>query len=254
MRVGVTLPSGSEIDIAVAAESVGLPFVHVAAATGTESVIAATVVAATSRVRVIVGVNVGDEHPVTIAEEIAVLDNLSNGRIGVIAELGALDPEAAAEDVTVMRGSWAGRPIRHHGRRWQVPAGLEGHVAPAAVMVTPPPAQLEMPLWVAGDAAGAVATSLCLPAVANTPGAVDASATVAAGRATLTGEIDADRQLVGVWATAGTTHLLCALDGTATVEAMARWLVPEVAMVEFPRVVTETPLPAPWPPSGDSAS
>ncbi|MDF2733026.1 MAG: hypothetical protein K0S92_1662, partial [Desertimonas sp.] len=65
MRVGVTLPSGSEIDIAVAAESVGLPFVHVAAATGTESVIAATVVAATSRVRVIVGVNVGDEHPVT---------------------------------------------------------------------------------------------------------------------------------------------------------------------------------------------
>ena len=142
--------------------------------------IAATVVAATSRVRVIVGVNLGDEHPVTLAEEIAVLDNLSNGRIGVIAELGALDPEAAAEDVTVMRASWAGRPIRHRGRRWQVPAGLDGHVAPAAVMVTPPPAQLEMPLWVAGDAAGAVGTSLGLPVVANTPGAVDAAAPVAA--------------------------------------------------------------------------
>ena len=113
-------------------------------------------VAATTTVRVIVGVNVGDEHPVTLAEEIAVLDNLSNGRIGVIAEVGSLDADAATEDVTVLRASWSGRPLAHRGMRWQVPAGLAEHDAPSAVMVTPPPAQLEVPLWVAGEAARAV--------------------------------------------------------------------------------------------------
>jgi alkanesulfonate monooxygenase SsuD/methylene tetrahydromethanopterin reductase-like flavin-dependent oxidoreductase (luciferase family) len=247
VRLGVTLPAGGEVELAVAAESVGLPFVHVAAATGTESVIAATVVAATNTVRVIVGVNLGDEHPVTLAEEIVVLDNLSNGRIGVIGEIGSLDTEAATEDVTLLRASWVGRPIRHRGRRWQVPAGIAGHIGPNAVMVTPSPAQLEVPLWIAGDAARAVGASLGLPVVANAPGAVDASVPVAPGQVTLVGDVGGDRQVVGDWSSAGATHLLCALDGAATVEATARWLVPEVAMVEFPRVVTETPLPAPWP-------
>jgi alkanesulfonate monooxygenase SsuD/methylene tetrahydromethanopterin reductase-like flavin-dependent oxidoreductase (luciferase family) len=253
MRLGVTLPAGGEVELAVAAESVGLPFVHVAAATGTESVIAATVAAATNTIRVIVGVNLGDEHPVTLAEEIVVLDNLSNGRIGVIGELGWLDTEAATEDVTLLRLSWTGRPIRHRGRRWQVPAGIAGHVAPDSVMVTPSPAQLEVPLWIAGDAARAVGASLGLPVVANAPGAVDASVPVAPGQATLVGDVDADRQIVGDWSSAGATHLLCSLDGTATVETIARWLVPEVSMVDFPRVVTETPLPARWPHTADAA-
>ena len=247
MRIGVTLPADREVELAVAAEAVGLPFVYVAAAPGTESVIAATVVAATSTVRVIVGLHLGDEHPVTLAEEIVVLDNLSNGRIGVIGELGSLDIEAATEDVTLLRASWAGRPIRHRGERWQVPAGLAGHVAPDAVMVTPAPAQLDVPLWMAGDAARPVGASLGLPVVAHAPGAVDAAVPVSPGRATLVGDVDIDRQTVSDWSSVGATHLLCALDGTATVEAIARWLVPEVAMVEFPRVVTETPLPASWP-------
>ena len=193
MRIGVTLPSGGEAEIAVAAESVGVPFVHVAAAAGTESAIAATVVAATSTVRVIVGVNVGDEHPVTLAEEIAVLDNLSNGRVGVIAELGALDPDAAAEDVALLRASWSGRAIAHRGKRWQVPAGLAGHVAPAAVMVTPPPAQLEVPLWVAGDAAGASPVAVAARRGEHPRGGRRLGAG-GPGAATLTGDLDADRQ------------------------------------------------------------
>ncbi len=173
VRLGVTLPPGGEAELAAAAESVGVPFVHVAASPGTESAIAATVVVATTTVRVIVGVNVGDEHPVTLAEEIAVLDNLSNGRIGVIAELGALGADDATEDVSVLRASWSGRAIAHRGRRWQVPAGLPGHVAPAAVMVTPPPAQLEIPLWVAGEYANSVGQSLSLPVVAGRLADVD---------------------------------------------------------------------------------
>ena len=225
----------------------GVPFVEVSGESGTESAIAATVIVATTTVRVIVGLHVGDEHPVTLAEEIAVLDNLSNGRIGVIAELGSLSVDDATEDVSVLRASWSGRSIAHRGPRWQVPAGLPGHAAPQAVMVTPPPAQLEVSLWVAGDNAADVGQSLGLPVVAGTAAEVDASSPVAPGRLTLDGEVDTDRQAVIEWSSAGATHLLCALSGTASVEAIARWLQPEVAMVGFPRAVTETPLPAPWP-------
>jgi alkanesulfonate monooxygenase SsuD/methylene tetrahydromethanopterin reductase-like flavin-dependent oxidoreductase (luciferase family) len=247
VRLGVTLAPDREAELAAAAESVGVPFVHVAAAAGTESAIAATVAAATTTIRVIFGINVGDEHPVTLAEEIAVLDNLSNGRIGVIAELGALGADDATEDVSVLRASWSGRAIAHRGRRWQVPAGLPGHVAPAAVMVTPPPAQLEIPLWVAGEHATNVGQSLSLPVVAGRLADVDSSLPVAPGRVELGGDLDADRRLVAEWSAAGATHLLCTLSGSATVDALARWLQPEVAMVGFPRVVTESPLPAQWP-------
>jgi alkanesulfonate monooxygenase SsuD/methylene tetrahydromethanopterin reductase-like flavin-dependent oxidoreductase (luciferase family) len=247
MRLGVTLPPGGEIEVAVAAEAVGIPFVGVVAAPGTESAIAATVVAATTAVRVVVGLHVGVEHPTTLAEEIAVLDNLSNGRMGVLAELGSLDPDDAIEDITVLRASLSGRPLAHRGRRWRVPAGLLGHVAPPAVMVTPPPAQLEVPLWVSGAAATDVAATLAVPPVVDDPGEIEASSPVAPGRARLSGDVDADRDVVLAWSSAGATHVLCSLDGSATVEVVARWLQPEVAMVGFPRVVTESPLPASWP-------
>ncbi len=184
----------------------------------------------------------------TLAEEIAVLDNLSNGRIGVIAELGSLSADDATEDVSVLRASWSGRAIAHRGRRWQVPAGLPGHVAPPAVMVTPPPAQLEVPLWVAGENARGVGRSVGLPVVVAGAGRcrrVEPRGPWARRRSS--GDLDADRREVIEWSAAGATHLLCALSGSASVEAIARWLQPEVAMVGFPRIVTETPLPAPWP-------
>ena len=194
------------------------PFVHLSADPGTEAAIAAAVVVATATIRVIVGLHIGGEHPVTLAEEIAVLDNLSNGRIGVIAELGQLDEDDATEDVSLLRASWSGRAITHRGMRWQVPAGLPGHVAPTAVMVTPPPVQLEMPLWVAGENAPGVGRSLGLPVVASALADIDPTHPVAPGRVELSGDLDADRQLVIEWSSAGATHLLCTLHGAATVE------------------------------------
>jgi hypothetical protein len=247
MRLGVTLPPDREVELATAAESVGVPFVHVETAAGTQSAIAATVVAATSSIRVIVSLDIGDEHPTTLAEEIAVLDNLSNGRIGVIAELGELGAADCTEDVALMRACWSGRPITHRGRRWRVPAELPGHVAPPAVMVTPPPAQLEVPLWVAGAAAIEVSRALSLPNVAVAPGAIDASLPVAPARGTLGGGLDVDRRAVIEWSAAGATHLLCTLTGTASLDELTRWLMPEVAMVGFPRMVAQSPLPASWP-------
>jgi alkanesulfonate monooxygenase SsuD/methylene tetrahydromethanopterin reductase-like flavin-dependent oxidoreductase (luciferase family) len=198
-------------------------------------------------VRILVGLHVGDENPVTLAEEIAVVDNVSNGRLGVVAEVGALTAGAAGEDVAVLRASWSGRPVAHRGARWKVPAGLPGHTAPEAVMVTPQPVQLTVPLWVAGTEARSVAAALSLPWVADTPADVDRSAAVAPGWTELDGDLEGDRAGVIEWSTAGATHLLCTLSGSATIEALARWLQPEVAMVAFPRVITQTPLPAAWP-------
>jgi hypothetical protein len=49
------------------------------------------------------------------------------------------------------------------------------------------------------------------------------------------------------WSNAGATHLLCTLAATADVGMLARWLIPEVGMVAFPRVVADAPEPASWP-------
>ena len=114
-------------------------------------------------------------------------------------------------------------------------------------MVTPATAQLVVPIWIAGAAANDVARSLSIPAVALAPADIDATSQVAPGRGALAGDLDADRQLVADWAAAGTTHLVCELGGTATISSLARWLIPEVGMVAFPRVVADAPLPAPWP-------
>jgi alkanesulfonate monooxygenase SsuD/methylene tetrahydromethanopterin reductase-like flavin-dependent oxidoreductase (luciferase family) len=247
MRLGVTLPAGDEVGAALAAEAVGIPFVEVAAATGTEATVAAAVAATTSAVRIVVRLHLGDEHPTTLAEEIAVVDNVSNGRVAVLADLGALDVDAAVDDLTLLRDSWLGRPLHRTGPRWQVAAGLPGHRAPPAVIVSPSPAQLVVPLWICGAAADDVTAALAVPSVAEGPADVDPQSPVAPGRAQLTGDVDADRALVLAWSAAGATHILCELGGSATVESLARWLIPEVAMIDFPRVVTETPLPAPWP-------
>ena len=247
MRIGVTLPREQEIESAVSAEAVGIPFVYVSSTPGSEAAVGAAVAAATTAIRIIVGVHLGDENPVTLAEEIAVLDNLSNGRVAVIAELGSLSAEAASEDVGLLRAALSGRPLGHRGPRWQVPAGIAGHVAPASVIVTPAPAQLVVPIWVAGDAAAAVGPSLSVPLVATETGAIDAEDTVCPARCALDGDLDVDRRRVVEWSQAGATHLLCTLDGEATVASLARWLIPEVGMVAFPRVVAEAPLPAAWP-------
>ncbi len=64
----------------------------------------------------------------------------------------------------------------------------------------------------------------------------------------MSGDLEDDREHVIEWSRAGATHLLCTLSGTATIEALQRRLQPEVAMVAFPRLITQTPLPASWPP------
>jgi alkanesulfonate monooxygenase SsuD/methylene tetrahydromethanopterin reductase-like flavin-dependent oxidoreductase (luciferase family) len=247
VRIGLTLPAGRDVEAARLAEAAGLFGVLVEGERPGLEMLAAGEVAATTRsVRIVVRVPLGSEHPITLAEELAVLDNLAGGRLVVLADSAGLDADEAAEDLEVLRRSWTARPLRHRGVRWAVPAGIAGHTAPAAVMVTPPPAQVEVPVWLTGTAAATLAARSGLPAVAERPADARPDLPVQPAATALTGDLHDDRATVITWADAGATHLLVRA-GPEAVATIARHLAPEVAMPGFPRVVAESPLPLPWP-------
>ena len=204
---------------------------------------------ATAFVRVIVRVELGHEHPVTIAEELSILDNTNNGRTVVLVDGGALSEADARDELDVLREALGNRPLRHEGPRWKAPAGLPANVqAPKAIAVTPKPAQLEIPFWLAGGFAAG------LPVVARDHSAVDASLSVQPAMAAITGSMDSDRETVRAWAERGATHLLLELppdiDQAELMTLISRYLAPEVGMPHFPRVMSNSKVPLPWPGDG----
>jgi ketosteroid isomerase-like protein len=104
-----------------------------------------------------------DRHPLEIAESAAVADNCANGRLVAVladhANAGVLLEEAAA----VVLAAIAPRPFEHSGARWRVPARLAQNAdTERLVRLTPPPVQLELPVWLAGPAAATAARRLGL--------------------------------------------------------------------------------------------
>ncbi|MCH0538345.1 LLM class flavin-dependent oxidoreductase [Streptomyces sp. MUM 203J] len=116
------------------------------------SVTAAALAAVTERIGIRAGSVVAPlHHPVRIAEEWSVVDNLSHGRAGIALASGwnavdfALRPEgyagrkdAVVETVETVRSLWRGEPL----------AVTDGAGRPAEVKVFPPPVQPELPIWV----------------------------------------------------------------------------------------------------------
>lgn len=230
MRIGLVV--GDDVTRAIEAERAGLFGVLVTGdAPGAEIVLAAEVAARTETVRVVVRVPLGVEHPLTLAEELAVLDNLAAGRLVVLADPAGLDREAFFEDLRLLRRCWTPRPVTHDGPRWRVPA---------PVMVTPHPAQVQVPVWVAARAEG-------LPVLATSFDQCDAALPVQPALTELTGAVERDREEAQRWAEAGATHLLARLPGDADLADLARHVVPEVGMPDFPRVIADSPAPLPWP-------
>lgn len=252
MRIGLQLRPGREAEDARIAEAAACAFVGVDDAVRSPIVAAAAVAVATDLVRIVVPVRLGTDHPVTLAEDVAVLDNLSGGRVVALVDTGALGPEEAAEDLGLLRASLGARPVRHRGARWQVPAGLEGHEAPESIQVTPKPVQISVPLWLTGAvASGLDVAGGALPVLADATAAVDPAIEVQPAVLVIGGTeatLDADRDAVIALADAGATHLLLrAADPAAAAPLVARFLIPEVAMTGFPRVVAEAMLPPSWP-------
>lgn len=128
-------------------------------------VVAAALAAATSGLRLAACVDAGP-HPVTIAEEAAVADLACGGRL--VLGLSGDDEPLLAETVDVLLAAFAARPFRHDGVRWRIPARLPEHeLAEQRVRVAPAPAQLELPVWLAGLAGPAVAHERCLSFVSS---------------------------------------------------------------------------------------
>lgn len=247
MRIGLALPQDDAAAWAAAADAAGLFAVEVTGELG--AVDAVPVIRATRHARVVVRVPLGAEHPITLAEELAVLDALSGGRIIALLDTGALRAGEAEEDVALVRAGLSSRPIRHAGARWTVPAGIHED-APDAIMVTPAPVQYELPLWLEGAAAAAVGARLGVAVLDGAP-ADDAAYRPRAGRAALTGDLEADREIVVERAASGVSHLLVTLGSDATPERVSeyvgRFLIPEVGMVDFPRLMAESTPPLAWP-------
>lgn len=252
MRLGIAVRPGFEAVDAAAAEHHGCFGVLVDAQPGAEGIAGSVAASRTSLVRIILRIHLGDAHPVSLAEEIAVLDNISAGRVVVLADTGDLTVEEAAEDVGLLVSALSARPVRHQGSRWRVPAGLEVHTAPESVQVTPEPVQVVVGVWLTGRAAVGVAEDLRglghLPVLATEPGSVIGTSPVQPGIVALPADIDAGRRVVQEWADAGTTHvILTAEDPQSALPMISRYLAPEVAMPHFPRVVAEAMTPAAWP-------
>jgi natural product biosynthesis luciferase-like monooxygenase protein len=116
------------------------------------AVTGAALAAVTERVGIRAGSVVAPlHHPLRIAEEWAVVDNLSQGRVGVSFASGwhptdfVLRPETyderktvLAETVQVVRRLWRGESIEF----------ADGTGEPQSVRIYPPPVQHELPVWI----------------------------------------------------------------------------------------------------------
>jgi len=248
------VPEGREAELARLAEEHGL--FGVLAGTGnplTAITAAAYASTATEFARIAVRVTLGLEHPVLIAEELAVLDNVNNGRTIVLVDSGHLDEAAAEDEVAVLRESLASRPIQHAGPVWKVPAGLPANPqAPSSIAVTPKPPQLEVPFWVTGAVAAAVADRQRIPLFAASLDQAGDGGLVQPARDAITGDVARDRERVQAWARAGFTHLFIDIPDAPVEDVMvnvSRHLAPEVAMPHFPRVMSQSKVPLKWPDS-----
>ncbi|MEU3054387.1 MupA/Atu3671 family FMN-dependent luciferase-like monooxygenase [Streptomyces griseus] len=116
------------------------------------SVTSAAIASITSRIKIRAGSVVAPlHHPLRIAEEWSVVDNISRGRVGVSFASGwhatdfALNPSAYTDRRTEMferveqvRALWRGEAIKV----------ADGTGNPAEVRSFPPPVQAELPVWI----------------------------------------------------------------------------------------------------------
>lgn len=130
MRIGIDLRAvASHADrhaLAVEADELGIWAVLIGGAAGEEAIEAAAIASQTSSIHI--GVHLDGrtgEHPLTLAEELVVLDHLSERRA-----LGVIDGER--------------RLVEH------VADLLAGRIVDG-VALTPPPAQTILPVWAAAD-------------------------------------------------------------------------------------------------------
>lgn len=138
------------VELATAARAAGLDGILV-----DELVAAGAVAARVDDVLVAAEVELGVRHPVEVAEEAAVVDLVSAGRLVLVVRPAPGAEARFAEELDVVRHALAPRPFRHEGAALRIPANLPQNVQlpEHRVRVTPAPAQVRLEIWGAGPAA-----------------------------------------------------------------------------------------------------
>jgi hypothetical protein len=197
--------------IARSADELGLWGVEVRGPAGTETARAAYVAHATSHVRIIVRIHLDAEHPYTLAEEIAVLDNLSAGRAVALIEMGSASEQALLTLADALAGRVTGGSL-----------------------LSPPPVQLQVPIWLTTPDHSHLAGLAKSPESLGDHGL----GSVSPGSVELSGDLDVDRPIVDEWLMAGCTHLLVDWPSEDP-RPLARHLAPRASMVGFPEIMSD---------------
>ena len=118
-------------------------------------VAAAALAARVPDVRLAVDETLGDRHPLEVAEEAAVVDVASGGRVVLVARPAPGREAVFGEALDLVRRCLAAVPFRSDGPEWRVPANLEQNVhnPERRIRMTPAPVQPRLELWTAGASA-----------------------------------------------------------------------------------------------------
>ncbi len=151
------LMEGAKFADANGFEAVWLPERHFHAFGGfspNPSVLAAAIAAQTSRLKIRAGsVVLPLHHPIRVAEEWAMVDNLSGGRVGVSFATGwhpgdfVFRPEAYADRHEILK---SGMETVQKLWRGEAVAGVSGAGEPIETRLFPMPLQAELPTWITG--------------------------------------------------------------------------------------------------------
>ena len=116
---------------------------------------AAAMVGQWTPIRVGAVVDLGLYHPLHLAEDIAVADVATAGRLEVVLRPAHDDPDVVKEHLHVIAAALAGAHIQWEGLHLRIPARLaDNGVVPQRLAVNPPPVQPALPIWMLeGEAA-----------------------------------------------------------------------------------------------------
>ena len=113
---------------------------------------AAALLAQRTPIRVGAVVDVGLYHPLHLAEDIAVADLATGGRLEVMLRPAHDDPGVVKEHMHVLAAALSGAHIQWEGLHLRVPARLaDNGPVPQRLALNPRPAQPAVPVWVQDD-------------------------------------------------------------------------------------------------------
>lgn len=268
MRFLLELPASADLPVmasaARGAQAAGLDGILLSQALGlpTPLLTAAALAPEVPDLRLAVELEVGVRHPFEIAEEAAVVDLVSGGRLVLIARPTRGAEEDFPEALELLQRALSARPFRFEGRRWRVPANLEANAyrIDSQVRMMPAPAQLRMEIWgtgsardhalacalgylagreedqaLLGDAYRAAERSVGLPLI----GAIRAQRDQLDSAEALTSRLLAGRRMFG-------QDLVVVPGGASTAQVLARQVSPRVQLNRLPPGLEQF-----WATSGD---